>query len=72
VKNTSDGKVGHHYCLDILHVAETIQVEGEAQGDKSSLDKLTKDLNRGPPAAHVVKLETSEISTRDGETEFRS
>lgn len=49
-----------------------VKVEGEAQGDQSSLDKLKKDLNQGPPAAHVVKLETNEISTKSGESSFRA
>ena len=46
------------------------QVVGEAQGDKDSVQKLLKDLNQGPSAAHVVKLEKSEIDVKDGEGSF--
>jgi acylphosphatase len=49
-----------------------LKVQGEAQGEKSALDKLKKDLNEGPSAAQVVKLETSEIATKDGESEFKA
>jgi acylphosphatase len=47
-------------------------VEGEAQGDKTGLDKFKKDLNEGPSAAHVVKLETKEITSKDGESGFNT
>jgi acylphosphatase len=48
------------------------QVEGEAQGEDSALEKLKKDLNNGPKHAKVVKLETKEIPTKDGESSFTS
>jgi acylphosphatase len=34
------------------------------------LQKLLKDLNNGPRAAHVVKLEKKEIDVIDGESSF--
>ncbi|MCJ1254250.1 hypothetical protein MMC24_002064 [Lignoscripta atroalba] len=46
------------------------KVEGEAQGDDESIQKLLKDLNHGPSAAHVVKLEKSDQETKDGENSF--
>lgn len=46
------------------------QVRGEAQGDSDALKKLKADLNEGPRAAHVVKLETKDIETKDGESSF--
>jgi acylphosphatase len=46
------------------------QVEGEAQGDESSVQKLLKDVDRGPRLAHVVKLEKSEIESKEGEINF--
>lgn len=46
------------------------QVKGEAQGEEDSLRKLKKDLNQGPRAAHVVKLEFNEIDPKDGESSF--
>ncbi|KAL2011983.1 hypothetical protein VTN00DRAFT_4701 [Thermoascus crustaceus] len=46
------------------------KVEGEAQGDEESLQKLLKDINKGPRLAHVVKLEKKEIDTQDGESNF--
>ncbi|KPI39229.1 Acylphosphatase [Cyphellophora attinorum] len=48
------------------------KVEGEAQGDKAGLEKFKKDLNEGSKASHVVKVETKDIATKDGESEFRS
>lgn len=47
-----------------------IKVIGEAQGDEAALSKLIKDINHGPPAAHVVKVEKSDIDTKEGETSF--
>ncbi|KAL2003704.1 hypothetical protein VTN02DRAFT_2735 [Thermoascus thermophilus] len=46
------------------------KVEGEAQGDEESLQKLLKDINKGPRLAHVVKLEKKEIDPLDGESNF--
>jgi len=45
-------------------------VRGEAQGDADALSKLKKDLNQGPKAAHVVKLETKALEVKDGESSF--
>lgn len=74
VRNTSDGKVSIlPPSKELTATAKSqIQVEGEAQGEQSALDKLKKDLNNGPPAAHVVKLETRDISSKEGESEFRA
>lgn len=46
------------------------QVEGEAQGDEESLQKLLKDINKGPRLAHVVKLEKKDIDPQEGESNF--
>ena len=46
------------------------QVTGEAQGDSSSLDKFKQHLNKGPSAATVTKLDTDDIKTKDGESDF--
>ena len=45
-------------------------MEGEAQGSEDALQKLLKDLNNGPRAAHVVKLEKKEIDAVEGESSF--
>ena len=45
-------------------------MEGEAQGSEDALQKLLQDINRGPRAAHVVKLEKKEIEVIDGENSF--
>lgn len=47
-------------------------MEGEAQGDEGALEKLKKDLNEGPKHAKVVKLETTDIATKEGEYSFSS
>ncbi|EXJ64112.1 acylphosphatase [Cladophialophora yegresii CBS 114405] len=46
------------------------KVAGEAQGDDESLKKLKADLNEGPKAAQVVKVEVKDIATKDGEKSF--
>lgn len=43
---------------------------GEAQGDSSALDKFVQHLNKGPSAAKVSKVDTKEISTKQGESDF--
>ncbi|KAI4193758.1 MAG: hypothetical protein LQ350_008165 [Teloschistes chrysophthalmus] len=48
----------------------TKRVEGEAQGDDESIEKLLKVLKSGPPAASVTKVETSEIDAKEGESSF--
>ncbi len=47
-----------------------MQVRGEAQGNEDALGKLKKDLKQGPRHAHVVKLETKDVETKDGESSF--
>jgi len=46
------------------------QVEGEAQGEEESIQKLLKDLDKGPTHSHVVKLEKGEIEVLEGEGGF--
>ncbi|OJJ30610.1 hypothetical protein ASPWEDRAFT_46221 [Aspergillus wentii DTO 134E9] len=46
------------------------RVEGEAQGDSESVQKLLKDIDRGPRLAHVVKLEKKDLTPQDGEDHF--
>ena len=48
----------------------TSQVEGEAQGTEEALQKFLKDIDNGPRAAHVVKLEKRSIDTVQGESSF--
>ena len=43
---------------------------GEAQGDEASLEKFLGDLNKGPSAAEVEKVEKKDISTEQGESFF--
>ncbi|KAL1970156.1 hypothetical protein VTN77DRAFT_6561 [Rasamsonia byssochlamydoides] len=46
------------------------KVEGEAQGEEESLQKLLQDVNKGPRLAHVVKVEKKDIDTQEGESNF--
>ena len=46
------------------------KVAGEAQGSDEAVQKLLKDLNKGPSLAHVVKLEKNEVDVKDGESSF--
>jgi acylphosphatase len=47
-----------------------VQVEGEAQGEENSIQKLLQDVDQGPRLAHVVKVEKNEIDTQEGEKNF--
>jgi acylphosphatase len=40
------------------------------QGDEESIQKLLQDVDRGPPAAHVVKIEKEDRDVEDGEESF--
>ncbi|MCJ1248808.1 hypothetical protein MMC30_006028 [Trapelia coarctata] len=46
------------------------KVAGEAQGRDEDIKKLLKDLDKGPSAAHVVKLEKQELDLKEGESSF--
>lgn len=37
---------------------------GEAQGSEDSIKSFLKELNKGPSAAHVVKVEKEDINTK--------
>ena len=51
-------------------MTESLQVEGEAQGEEDALQKLLKDLDRGPTHARVAKLDKHDIELHEGETGF--
>lgn len=46
------------------------QVEGEAQGDKDSVQKLIQELGKGPRLAHVTKLQKKDIAPEEGEDHY--
>ena len=41
-----------------------MQVIGEAQGSEDSIQSFLKEINNGPSAAHVVKVEKEEIKIK--------
>lgn len=47
------------------------KVEGEAQGEEESIKHFLKDLDKGPPAAHVVRVDKTDKEIIEGEGEFR-
>jgi acylphosphatase len=47
-----------------------MQVEGEVQGEDENVQKLLKDIDRGPTHAHVVRVDKSEVDVVDGEEKF--
>ncbi|KAE8556251.1 hypothetical protein EYB25_000952 [Talaromyces marneffei] len=56
---------------EIANSAEYMtQVEGEVQGEPDLVQKLLKDVDKGPRHAHVVKLEKGEVETLDDEESF--
>jgi acylphosphatase len=40
------------------------------QGEEEAVQKLLKDVDKGPRFANVVKLEKNDISTQEGESSF--
>jgi acylphosphatase len=46
------------------------QVTGEAQGEQSALSQFVQHLNKGPPAAKVSKVDSSDIAAKEGEKGF--
>ena len=46
------------------------KVEGEAQGEEDGVQKLLKDIDKGPTHSHIVKLEKAEIEVVEGESGF--
>ncbi|PSS16547.1 hypothetical protein M430DRAFT_35308 [Amorphotheca resinae ATCC 22711] len=46
------------------------KVEGQAQGSEDALQRLFRDLEKGPPLAVVEKLEKEVIEPKEGEKEF--
>lgn len=55
---------------NIDQASDTEQVEGEIQGEPDLVQKLLKDVDKGPRHAHVVKLEKSDIETQEDEQSF--
>lgn len=45
-------------------------MEGEAQGDNEAVGKLLKDIERGPSGAHVVKVDSTDVDVKEGESSF--
>lgn len=45
-------------------------MEGEAQGEEGDIEKLLKDLDRGPSHSEVVKVEREEVDVKEGESAF--
>ena len=41
-----------------------MKVTGEAQGSEDSIKSFLKEINKGPSAAHVVKVDKEEIKTK--------
>ena len=46
------------------------QVSGEAQGSEDGIKAFLKEINNGPRAAHVVKVEKEEIRVKSEESSF--
>ena len=46
-------------------------VEGQAQGSKDALAGFLREVDRGPPGSHVVRLDQREIPFKPGEAGFR-
>ncbi|RAO71878.1 uncharacterized protein BHQ10_007890 [Talaromyces amestolkiae] len=71
VQNSPDGRVSPPSSMDnIDQASDTEQVEGEIQGEPDLVQKLLKDVDKGPRHAHVVKLEKSDIETQEDEQSF--
>ena len=51
-------------------MSNTSQVSGEAQGSDDGIKAFLKEIDHGPRAAHVVKVDKEEIGVKDGESSF--
>ena len=47
------------------------KVEGEAQGEESSITSFLEDIDNGPRSAKVVKLDKEDREVVDGESGFK-
>jgi acylphosphatase len=56
--------------LSTTAVADSVQVQGEAQGSEDALNDFVQHLNTGPSAASVDSVDKSEIATKSGESRF--
>ena len=45
-----------HHISGFVYNTSNGKVAGEAQGIKENLDKFWKDLDRGSPGSHVVRI----------------
>jgi len=63
-------KANEHRLTGFVKNAPKEKVEGEAQGTTEHIERLLGDLNKGPSAAHVVKVENWPIQPVEGETGF--
>ena len=45
-------------------------VEGEAQGDKTAVEKFILELKTGHPQAEILSAETTRMEERKGEKDF--
>jgi len=46
-------------------------VEGQVQGPEEKLREFLKEVDKGPPNSHVVRLDQKEIPLKEGEERFR-
>ncbi|KAI5812483.1 Acylphosphatase-like domain-containing protein [Pyronema omphalodes] len=46
-------------------------VEGHAQGPEDKLNEFFKEVDKGPPGSHVVRLDKVEIPLKENEEGFR-
>ncbi|KAI5846757.1 acylphosphatase [Tricharina praecox] len=46
-------------------------VQGEVQGAESDVEAFLKAVDKGPPGAHVVRLDRKEVAVKNGEEGFR-
>ncbi|KAJ9195107.1 hypothetical protein DTO166G4_2897 [Paecilomyces variotii] len=69
-RNFTDTRANDYGLVGFVRNTSDGKVEGEAQGSDESLQKLLKDINKGPRLAHVVKVEKQEIDPKEGESNF--
>ncbi|KAK8048979.1 hypothetical protein PG994_010709 [Apiospora phragmitis] len=46
------------------------KVEGEAQGEESTLKQFLKDINQGPSHSKVMKVDQEDRDVQEGESQF--
>jgi len=55
----------------VRNLPSGMAVQGEVQGPADAVETFLKAVDKGPPGAHVVRLDRKDVKVTDGEVGFR-